>query len=107
MTLDSCWLPSAIMQTTAALVGIFAVVYVLARDRIGVYGDRLFLAVLGVGLTTIFLNTLWLDSLSAHVFYQKPAYLLGEVAIALFFVLLFVIFLYSYGIVRMLRKEER
>ena len=90
---DPCWLPSAIMQTTAALLGFFAVVYILTIEKIGgmknkeerVAGlktepvifivsewgfkflDKLFIAFLGSSIFTIILNTLWLDSLSAKV----------------------------------------
>ena len=34
MTADPCWLPSAIMQTTGAIIGIYAVVYIYASQRI-------------------------------------------------------------------------
>lgn len=33
MPLDPCWLPSAIMQTTGALVGFFVAIYILALQR--------------------------------------------------------------------------
>jgi len=34
MAPDPCWLPSAIMQTTGAIIGIYAVVYIYASRRI-------------------------------------------------------------------------
>jgi hypothetical protein len=71
---DAAWLPSAIMQTTAALVGIFAVVYVLAvqeidrlisRDAIPKYFpiivDIMFSFMLVVSILTIFANYILLS----------------------------------------------
>jgi len=73
---DYCWLPSAIMQTTAALIGIFAVIYVLSVERLGDAGrywtilkiririiDLSFLVLFGFGIFSIYLNYMWLEEI--------------------------------------------
>ena len=77
---DPCWLPSAIMQTTGALLGIYAVIYVLVvqalKKDIPVFEskrfdfinfgviDLLFFFVAILGLITIYANALRLVSLT-------------------------------------------
>ena len=71
MAPDPCWLPSAIMQTTAALLGIYAVVYVFLSQLVYKLRenrdipdddlssairvlDRTFVVVIILGILTIF-----------------------------------------------------
>ena len=66
MTTDLCWLPSTIMQTTGALLGIYAVVYVLTLDKLikkTIIINIAFLIVVISSLITIFINLLWLEFL--------------------------------------------
>jgi hypothetical protein len=116
MPSDPCWLPSAIMQTTAALVGFYAVVYVFMSQFVhklkenrdipdnGLYSamrllDRTFVAVTILGILTIFLNYLWLDSLSTQIFFVEASRLLKASAASFFIGMLFTIGLYSYFMV--------
>ena len=82
---DACWLPSAIMQTTGALLGIYAVIYALGTQFLAketefriqgrsintpiapliaiILYNFVFYVVVLVGLLTIYFNYLWLDGL--------------------------------------------
>lgn len=114
MPSDPCWLPSAIMQTTAALIGIFAVVYVLcvqglARDasryphskhyrRI----DGLFLLLLSLGLLTIYSNYIWLRHLTDGVATASDE----RGATFMFLFVLLLIGLYTFAMIKEYREKE-
>jgi len=60
---DPCWLPSAIMQTTGALLGLYLIVYVYASQKLGSPIKAMqwsLLFSLFLGFSTIFVNTIWL-----------------------------------------------
>jgi hypothetical protein len=84
---DACWLPSAIMQTTGAIIGIYMIVYVYAVTKMDRLEERfegtdtilrkislsrrslwlIQILLINIGIITIALNALWLDSLTANV----------------------------------------
>ena len=117
---DPCCLPSAIMQTTAALIGIFAVVYVLAvpglRERAmplffkyfprikGI--DFMFFLLLFVGLLTIYLNAQLLDSLSMQMFYGQDSEGLADKAWFGFKWTLILVGVYSFWIIFEYRNQQ-
>lgn len=88
MVSDPAWLPSAIMQTTGALLGIYAVIYALGTQFLAkekeiqiphivtiktsiapllaiISYDFVFYVVILIGLLTIYFNYLWLANLTA------------------------------------------
>ena len=69
---DPCWLPSAIMQTSGALLAIFALAYTLVSQRGKPQLPIFFLCLISGGITII-LSTLWLGSLTR--FNSVPFYL--------------------------------
>ena len=101
MDMDPCWVPSAIMQTMGALIGIYLVIVVLAAQ--GVSKKNLFnvtlslYIVLPIGMATIVLNFFWLLSLTGMGLpflnsYQPPSSLLERASIMFFLFSLGVIF---------------
>lgn len=103
---DPCWLPSAIMQTTTALLGFYAVVYALMikKARIERYEHLNFLlfmgfnvsfiTFLGFSIATICLNVLWLDRLSVNVLNWEISQI-GFYAIMSFFMTLLIMLVYT------------
>jgi len=106
------------MQTTAALIGFYAVIYVLTvektkEDKIvlklkllnwkftGL--DLLFLIVILFSFITIALNALWIDSLSTHILLQSDRSDQGINLIILFLGTLFVMIIYTIGMIQSLR----
>lgn len=116
MAPDPCWLPSAIMQTTAALVGIYAVVYVLTAQSSGSTAPTFikfkksfvinvaFLTIVIFGILTVYLNSLWLDSLSTHIVYQSTPEWLNNYAWSFFKITLFLITIYTIQMILFYRK---
>ena len=124
---DPCWMPSAIMQTTGALLGIYAVVYVLVAQGLGKAAltfpplfsskhlshihlkkiDVLFFAIVSVGIATIITNLFWLDSLSTQIVLEAAsAGEVGEHALALFITTLGVILLYTLDMIHCFRRGQ-
>ena len=118
---DPCWLPSAIMQTTGALLGIYAVIYVFVMQR---YWDRsgarriakthirelsyLFYAFIFFGSATIILNTCWLDYITraepiglTNILFKVSW--MQDVAIALFISTVILICAYSITMIASLK----
>jgi len=113
---DPCWLPSAIMQTTAALLGLYVVVYVLTIERflqpinkddslyhVTILGLN-FIGILAMSISTIILNTLWLDSISTKISYFDFSGI-GTWAISFFFTTILFIFGYTLTMVLIIRKN--
>jgi hypothetical protein len=114
---DVCWLPSAIMQTTGALLGIYAVIYVLGAQflakekefympfskgpikepvtplRTIILFDSVFYVVVVISLLTIYFNYLWLADLTVGV--AEPKVPIDIVARGLFKAFLFGIGAYT------------
>jgi len=115
---DPSWLPSAIMQTSAALIGICVVVYVfvvqalIGRDGtthliykkeglkielIPVLNGFLIILVLA-GILTILFNALWLDYLTVGAYFaysDSIGKLLQWLSTRFFLISLLLIFIYS------------
>lgn len=128
MAPDPCWLPSAIMQTTAALLGIYAVIYVLAVERIPygrvvdkkfrladsnqygtTYGELLYLSFLfliAMCSLTILFNSLWLDSLSTNIIIKQNLPYIGVIAYILFVLTVSYIATYSMAITTWLSSKH-
>jgi len=110
-----CWLPSAIMQTTGALIGIYAVIYVLGAQFLAkeeeirilngtikkpitplktiILFDFVFYAIVVLGIVTIFFNYLWLADLTVGV--AEPRVPIDIIARRLFKAFLFGIGAYT------------
>ena len=114
---DPCWLPSAIMQTMGALLGIYAVVYVLIAERLGEAAlplfmskhlkliDAMFFLIFSLGIATIFTNLLWLDSLSTQIVFKGTSVVeIGALALVLFIGTLGIILLYTLVIIYRFRQ---
>ncbi|MCK4734634.1 MAG: hypothetical protein KAT65_19420 [Methanophagales archaeon] len=122
---DPWWLPSAIMQTMGALIGIYAVVYVLVAERLGKAAlpfqlfsrpkyllhihlkaiDVLFFLVFSMGIATIITNSLWLDSLSTQIVLEAASAVeVGELALKLFITTLGVILFYTLYMILCFRR---
>jgi hypothetical protein len=85
---DAAWLPSAIMQTTGALMGIYVVVYIFAfsnptqrnlyytkkREKQLVWINWPFYAIFFLGTLTILSNYLWLASITEVPVFKKTPY---------------------------------
>jgi hypothetical protein len=112
---DAAWLPSAIMQTTAALIGIFAVVYVLCVQGLAEkaskfchifrhyrYIDVFFFILLFLGILTIYSNYLWLSHLVVGI--ERASDELVAI-IPFHFVLIFIV-LYSLIMIEEYREKE-
>ena len=97
MTPDPCWLPSAIMQTTGALVGLYLIAYIYVSQTVLKYSDRrkesiyshvkwmhrfAYLSLMS-GCTTIGINLCWLWAL---IHYQNMSLPFLERLSILFFV---------------------
>jgi len=115
---DPSWLPSAMMQTSGALIGIYVVIYVfVAQALIGRAGTiyliykedglkiklipvlNVFLIILILsGILTILFNVLWLDyqTVGAYFAYSDSVgKLLQWLSTRLFLITLLLIFIYS------------
>lgn len=121
---DPCWMPSAIMQTMGALIGIYAVVYVLVAERLGSAAsppfrskhlshirlksiDVLFLIPFSLGIATIITNLLWLDSLSTQIVLDAAsAVKVGERALSLFILALVTFLFYTLCLIYIFRLRE-
>lgn len=115
---DPYWLPSAIMQTMGAIIGIYVVIYVfviqLLRERHGttylIYNEKLkiklmpvlhgaLIILLSSCLLTIVFNFLWLDYLTVGAYgayYTNcTGQLLQWLSTHLFLISIFLIFIFS------------
>ena len=123
--MDPCWLPSAIMQTLGAMLGIFIGIYVLAvqnflneltfgveqakqksekyKAHLGI-ANKAFFIIIFLCTTTIILNALWLDSLSTNLLVMRSIPLLGYIAFYLFCVSVSAICLYSIMMTLLFKK---
>jgi hypothetical protein len=117
---DAAWLPSAIMQTTGAIIGIYMILYVYAVSKIeekeGTDKIARFLIerarkgllvihciLISLGVITIAINAWWLNSLTANVF--KDSHLgLGFWSLMFFLITLLWVCLFSLFLMNDLTK---
>lgn len=113
--MDPCWLPSAIMQTTGAMLGIYIGIYVLAIQRYlksleklrgstsmtkvlkagreghdtakvgGFAVGSFYLLIFACGFTII-ANAFWLDSLATNIVIPKEVSVLGVIGLSSFLI---------------------
>jgi len=120
MIRDPCWLPSAIMQTTGALLGLYLIVHVYASQRIKdavaqqeseslsrnvrTMLSHIIYILVPVGMITVIVNTLWLDRLikNSNMIFPKLNYF----SIFLFFLTISCILVYSLVLVRVMDVWE-
>ncbi len=122
--LNPCWLPSAILQTMGAMLGIYVVIYILALPMLLDKREKLtlprliegetedvtesfkaiqalwlaniaFLILIITSSLTIILGVLWLDSLSAKLIITGPMPYLGYATLYLFLISVTCICIYS------------
>lgn len=111
---DLCWLPSAIMQTTGAIIGIYLFVYFYAlgmiRDTLEKIEEKgkseasvnpsykIFFVTLLIGFITIGLNTIWLYKLIHNQDMIFPR--MEFASITLFLLTLILVLVLSYFILK-------
>lgn len=129
--MDTCWLPSAILQTMGAMLGIYVVIYILAlpmlldeREKLtlprliesgaedatesfkAIHALQLaniaFFILIVSSSSTIISGVLWLDSLSAKLIITSPMPYLGYATLYLFLISVSCICIYSILIIHFL-----